>query len=377
MAGELAARGIDLDLAPVADVNSNPANPVIGIRSFGADPKLVARHVAAFVSGLQETGVAACAKHFPGHGGTELDSHLELPIVTGGRSELEPALEPFRAAIGAGVQAVMTAHIVVRALADKPATLSREALQTLLREELGFRGLAVTDALEMRAVSATVGVEEGAVRALEAGADALCLGRDLGPGEIERIQSAVVEAVRAGRLPEERLQEAAGRVGATASWTSSARPPRGPRRREVGAQAARRALRVEGALGSPDPALVVELRPEPSQAAGDAGRGLGDALRARNPDWEVVRLREAPGDAGAFLGGQGRSRLVVVARDAHRHRWQRDTLETLLRARPDVILVETGLPVWRPELASRYLATYGAGRANLEAAAERLLAPDA
>jgi beta-N-acetylhexosaminidase len=254
----------------------------------------------------------------------------------------------------------MTAHIVVRALADEPATLSREALQTLLREELGFRGLAVTDALEMRAVSATVGVEEGAVRALEAGADALCLGRDLGPAEIERIQSAVVEAVRAGRLPEERLQEAAGRIGQPRAGRPGA-AARGPRRREVGAQAARRALRVEGALGSPDPALVVELRPEPSQAAGDAGRGLGDALRARNPDWEVVRLREAPGDAAALLGGHGRSRLVVVAQDAHRHRWQRDTLETLLRARPDVIVVETGLPVWRPERASRYLATYGAG----------------
>ncbi len=176
LGAELAAAGINLDFAPVADVNTNPLNPVIGIRSFGADGELVARHVAAFVGGLQRAGVAACAKHFPGHGDTSVDSHLALPVV---ESIEDVALEPFRAAIAAGVQSIMTAHIVVQALGDSPATMSREILHDVLRDELGFRGLVVTDALEMRAISATVGVEEGAVRAIAAGADALCLGHDL------------------------------------------------------------------------------------------------------------------------------------------------------------------------------------------------------
>ena len=118
---DLAAVGVNLDFAPVADVNENPRNPVIGVRSFGASPDLVARHVAAFVRGLQRQGVAACAKHFPGHGNTEADSHLELPVVSG---DVRPGLEPFRAAIDAGVAAIMTAHVVVPGLDELPATLS-------------------------------------------------------------------------------------------------------------------------------------------------------------------------------------------------------------------------------------------------------------
>ncbi|HSR23832.1 MAG TPA: glycoside hydrolase family 3 N-terminal domain-containing protein, partial [Candidatus Eisenbacteria bacterium] len=116
LGAELAAAGIDLDLAPVADVNSNPDNPVIGVRSFGADPELVAAHTAAFVEGLQSAGVAACVKHFPGHGDTAVDSHLDLPVVAGGEGALEVALRPFRAAIAAGTRAVMTAHLVVPGL---------------------------------------------------------------------------------------------------------------------------------------------------------------------------------------------------------------------------------------------------------------------
>ena len=145
IAGRLARCGVNMNLAPVADVNTNPDNPVIGVRSFGADPELVARHVAAFVEGTQRQGVAACAKHFPGHGDTAVDSHVGLPVVAG---DLEAALLPFRAAIAAGVKALMTAHLVVPALDDVPATLSRRILSRLLRDELGFDGLVITDALE-------------------------------------------------------------------------------------------------------------------------------------------------------------------------------------------------------------------------------------
>ena len=359
MGGDLAEVGINLDLAPVADVNSNPLNPVIGVRSFGADAELVGRHVAAFVAGLQRVGVAACAKHFPGHGATEQDSHLEVPVVSEG---LEAGLAPFRAAVGAGVQVVMTAHIRVPELGDAPATLSREIVGGLLRRELGFEGMVMTDALEMRAVSATVGVEEGAVLALAAGADALCLGH-LGPESVHR---TIVDAIHTGHLEEGRLREAAARVGRVGRWASRAAPDRvGPT--EVGAAAARRALELEGRVSLSRPALVVELRPEPSIAAGEAGRGLGESLRSRLPDVDVIRLDGAPDDARRLL--DGRRQLVVAVRDAHRYAWQRRTAQTLLETAADGIVVETGLPHWRPEGAAGYVATHGTGLVNLDAAA--------
>jgi beta-N-acetylhexosaminidase len=362
MGSDLADVGINLDLAPVADVNTNPQNPVIGVRSFGADAEVVARHVAAFVSGLQRVGIAACAKHFPGHGATEQDSHEELPTVSEG---LENALLPFRAAIDAGVRCVMTAHIRVPRLGEAPATLNREILRGLLRGDLRFFGLVMTDALEMRAVSATVGVEEGAVLALSAGADALCLGRDLPPGSVQR---ALVDAVRARRLDEERLREAAGRVSQTARWASRAGPDR-LASREVGAAAARRALAIDGRVALTRAPLVIELSPTPSIAAGKAGRGLGESIRSRVPATEVVRLREAPPDAAVLLDGHGERQLVVVVRDAHRYAWQRAIAETLLARARDGVLVETGLPCWRTEVAGGYVATHGAGRVNLDAAA--------
>jgi beta-N-acetylhexosaminidase len=352
--GDLAAVGVTLDLAPVADVNSNPRNPVIGIRSFGSEPELVARHVAAFVRGLQGADVTACVKHFPGHGDTEVDSHLDLPTVGG---DLDAALLPFRAAIDAGARAIMTAHIRVPELDDVPATMSRRILHDLLREELGFTGLVVTDALDMKGV-ATVGME-AAVRALAAGADALCLGPGRGPEPVERVQRTIVEAVSTGRLSEERLAEAAGRVAKTAAapGPGAGHVPGSV----VGLEAARRALRVEGAVELTRPPLVVELRPEPSIAAGPARHSLGEVLGA-----ETVSSADA-------LARRERQ-IVLVLRDAHRHDWQRETAEQVLAAAPDAVVVETGIPLWRPDGGAGYVATNGAGRVNYEAAAE-VLAP--
>jgi beta-N-acetylhexosaminidase len=364
LGSELAGVGINLDLAPVADVNTDPQNPVIGVRSFGADPELVSRHVAAFVPGMQRVGVASCAKHFPGHGATEQDSHHELPVASG---SLEEALLPFRAAVATGVRAVMTAHIRVPELGAAPATLNREILQGLLRDELRFPGLVITDALEMRAVSATVGVEEGAVLALAAGADALCLGHDLPPDAVHR---ALLDAVRTGRLDEGRLREAAERVSDTASWAARAAPD-SRASRDVGAAAARRALQTADTVALSRPALVVELSPRPSIAAGEAGRGLGESIRARLPATKVIRLGEAPREAARLLDDHADRQLVVAVRDAHRHSWQRAATESLLAASRDAIVVETGLPGWRPSGAA-YIATHGAGRVNLDAAAEVL-----
>jgi len=213
----------------------------------------------------------------------------------------------------------------------------------------------------MRAVSWTVGVEEGAVRSLAAGADALCLGHDLEP---DAVHAAIVAAVAEGRLPEERLQEAAGRVadlGATAPG-DAVEPAN-----EVGLQAARRALLAEGEVALDRPPLVVELVPEPSIAAGAAGHGLAELL----PGAEALRFHDEPLDARAIASDHFDRRLVIVMRDAHRYGWERHTVEALLDAAADAIVVEVGIPGWRPP-AVGYIATYGLGRANLTAAAELL-----
>jgi beta-N-acetylhexosaminidase len=369
LGADLRAAGVNIDLAPVADVNSNPLNPIIGVRSFGSDPDLVSRHVAAFVLGLQSVGVAACAKHFPGHGDTAVDSHLELPTVTADRATLlERELPPFRAAVEAGAKSLMTAHIRMPTLDDMPATLSSLFLTELLRGELRFEGMVMTDALEMRAISATVGVEEGAVRAIAAGADALCLGHDLGEDAVDALTRAVVDAVAAGRLREERVADAAQRVREVALWAAAPRSPARPNaaRRE---EAARRAVLRSGQARLTRRPVVIELATTPSIAVGDRP-GPGEALCRLLPEPELIRLDEGDGP-DSFEPQPGRQ-LVVVARDAHRHDWQRRAIESLLRAAPDTVVVEVGLPQWRPNGDAAFVATYGAARVNLEAAAEAI-----
>ena len=195
--------GLNWVLAPVCDVNNNPANPVINVRAWGEDPATAGALAAAFCRGAQAEGVLTCAKHFPGHGDTASDSHLELPLLPHSRARLEAVeLPPFRDAIAAGVAAVMTAHLLLPALdGEHPATLSRPVLTGLLRDELGFVGLIVTDALVMEAIAGRYGVSEAAVLALEAGADLVLM-----PGDAEGAIDAIVAAVHSGRLSLERLQ---------------------------------------------------------------------------------------------------------------------------------------------------------------------------
>jgi beta-N-acetylhexosaminidase len=374
IAGELRAARVTLNLAPVADVNSNPRNPVIGVRSFGSEAELVARHVAAFVTGTQEHGVAACAKHFPGHGDTGVDSHLELPVVDDDRDQLVTGpLLPFRAAVEAGVAAIMTAHILAPALDSVPATLSEPVISGLLRGELGFDGTIVSDALEMKAISAHVSIEEGAVRALAAGVDALCIGHDVDDGLVERVHGSLVHAVSSGRLRRERLEGAAAAVARLGRSTAAAASNGAPDP-SIGAEAARRALRVRGDVALDGSPLVVELEPAPLVAAGPAAHGLGSEISARRSGSAVLLLHERPGNpADVVRSAEGRP-LVLVLRDAARHPWQRDTASDLIELRPDAIVVETGLPGWTPSEATAYIETFGSGRVNLEAAAD-LLAP--
>ena len=389
LGAELAAAGIDLDLAPVADVNSNPDNPVIGVRSFGADADLVAAHVAAFVEGLQSAGVGACVKHFPGHGDTAVDSHVGLPVVAGGAEELEAALRPFRSAIAAGVRAVMTAHLVVPVLDAEPATVSRAVLTGLLRERLGYTGLVITDGLEMAAIRSTIGLEEGAVRALEAGADAICVGGGLAEEDVvDLLAGALVDAVRSGRLGEERLAEAAGRVAAAGGAARrGAAPDRG-----LGLEAARRALRAAGLAPLTGPPVVVELRPEASIAVGVVPWGMGEVLRGRDPAVTVMSYTEddlpplrPPGggprggvatpDLDAVAAEAAGRPLVLVVRDLHRWPAHAVAADAILARRPDTIVVEMGLPVRRPAGARAWLDTHGAARVSAVAAADLLVGP--
>jgi len=206
---EARAMGVHVPFAPVLDVNNNPENPIINIRSFGEDPRQVARLGVAFVHGVQEHGAIATGKHFPGHGDTEIDSHIALPIIPVDRARMDSTeLVPFQAAIDAGMRAVMTAHIAVPAITgDLPSTLSGAVLTDLLRDEMGFGGLVFTDAMDMAAVDRRFPRGEASVRAIEAGADVLLM-----PPDIESALHAVVQAVRSGRISEARIDQSVRRL---------------------------------------------------------------------------------------------------------------------------------------------------------------------
>jgi beta-N-acetylhexosaminidase len=445
---DLARLGINVDLAPCVDVLDGEENPAIGTRSFGADPALVSRHAAAAVRGLQSAGVAATAKHFPGHGSTRADTHEVVASITGDLAEVwRRDLPPFQAAIGAGVAAIMPGHLRLPELTGElPASLSAAAMTGLLRGELGFDGTIISDALEMRAVSGPYGIPEAAVMAIIAGVDLLCLGRDVPEEEYHAIGAAVSEAARSGRLPAGRLEEAADRVAKLRAWLAAERVKRGldsvggtggtggtsvvsgvsgvltggaggaevsgalagvggP----VGLQAARRAVQLAGGLSRPggrpsvtDP-LIVEVEPRGNVAVGRAAWGLSPwapagsvrrivasssspaagldgaeeagACTSVGPVPIPLEAGEEPAEeataADVLAAAAGRS-LVLVVRDAHRSPGTRDLVTSVLAERPDAIVVEMGLPVWRPPAGAAYVATWGAARVNAQAAAEVL-----
>jgi beta-N-acetylhexosaminidase len=372
--GDLARLGINLDLAPCADVLVPGGSAVVGTRSFGSDPDLVARHVTAAVAGLQGAGVAACAKHFPGHGSTASDSHLALATVTGTMADLRARdLPPFAAAIAGGTAAVMPGHLRVPELTGElPATLSSAAVSGLLRGELGFDGAVICDALEMKAASGIFGIPEAAVLAVRAGVDLLCLGRDTDEAMYQAVRTALTDAVASGRLTGDRLAEAADRVAALRAWLADARELGGPGAPDaaagaaIGLVAARRALRRSGPVPSSlvDP-LVIEVEPEENIAAGRFTWGFARWAETR-------RVDPAAGDGAAaspiIAAAEGRSLVLAVRHGSG----ALPLVNELLRARPDAIVVDMGAPAWTPPPGTAYLATYGASRACAQAAAEAL-----
>jgi beta-N-acetylhexosaminidase len=333
---ELGALRIGLDLAPDVDVNSSPDNPVIGVRSFGDDPALVSAHTRAWVEGLQSTGVAACAKHFPGHGDTVVDSHHGLPRVDVTFEVLqERELAPFRAAVTAGVAAVMTSHIVVSALDPHcPATFSRTVIG-VLRDDLGFDGVVVSDALDMAGASADNGIPEAAVRALVAGVDLLCLGSGTSQETYDAVHAAVVAAVQSGRLPEGRVAEAAARVRTLATTTAQRMPGAGLAADVLSAtlpdESVVRAFRVGDTarawLAAPGPLAVVQVDSTANLAVGGVSWGPA-ALGA------TVAETEVPDGA----------RVAVVGRAVGAGHPASAVVERLRAAGHVVVLVECGWP---------------------------------
>ncbi|MGY4719699.1 glycoside hydrolase family 3 N-terminal domain-containing protein [Naumannella huperziae] len=374
----LRGEGIDLTAAPDVDVNSDPDNPVIGVRAFGDDPELVARHGAAFVRGLHAGGVASCAKHYPGHGATRQDSHLALPRVDAPEAVVrERDLEPFAAAVAAGTDAIMTAHVIFDAFGREPATLNPRLI-ALLRDELGFDGVVCTDALDMAAIRDGWGMGRGAALALAAGVDLICIGNPVGGGydpaaALAEIVDAIIGAVRSGALRETRLAEAAGRVARLAERAAARRAAFGePVRRapgtrsEVGTQIAREALRRTGPL----PKLgtrpwLAELRGPDNIAAGRTRPWALVELAARVPGARRVVIETI-----ADLAGLDDEPLVVLL-GAQPDGATAELLDAVLDRRPDALVINTGVP---RDLRGNVLETAGPGRVEAIAAAEALLA---
>ncbi|WP_194420425.1 glycoside hydrolase family 3 protein [Microbacterium abyssi] len=383
---ELARRarrvGVDVVLGPVADVNTDPRNPVIGVRSFGADAALVSRHVAATVHGLQNGGVAACVKHFPGHGDTHLDSHHALPVITLDPSEVDNVhLEPFRAAIAAGVDTIMTAHIVVPACGAQPATLNPAVLERL--REMGFDGVIITDALDMAAVRESVGLGGGAVQALAAGADLLCIGNPTNPGDDahpdqdERdylaAREAIVAALRNGTLSRERVEQARERVRVLATKLAAATSAAVPN--FDGASIVRRALRVTSELDAAASALsVVDARRRSTLAVDSAAAYVsealaGDGFRVR---LDIARATETERDAALDAAVAAGGRLVLLIDRPDVDAGQRALVELAARRQPDAVVVNVGLAAQHP-LPLPVVEVAAASRVGAEAARALLL----
>ncbi|MDR4533547.1 glycoside hydrolase family 3 N-terminal domain-containing protein [Glutamicibacter sp. PS] len=331
IARELRSLGFNLNLAPDADINSCAENPVIGVRSFGTDPDVVAAHTAAYTVGLQGEGVAACAKHFPGHGDTNADSHLTLPVVSAEQSLLaQRELVPFVKAIATDVAAIMTSHILVPDVdAQNPATFSRSILHELLRGDLGFRGVIISDALDMAGASAHTGIPTAAVRALQAGADLLCLGTGTTAESFDAIARAIIEAVSSGALSESRLREATQR---TAQLASRYRPREVSARGETlpsgqWSRAFELGCRVEEWISDPAPVQLVQVDSTSNPAVGHV-------------PWGLASVAPTVGLENIVTG----SKILLAARGLHAKHPARATVETLRAAGHRVLLVNFGWP---------------------------------
>jgi beta-N-acetylhexosaminidase len=365
----LVAAGITVNFAPCADLTLTELDPIIGVRAFGSDPRGAAQQIEPWIRGLQRCGVAACAKHFPGHGAATEDSHATLPVLARTERMLrEVELVPFAAAIAAGVRSVMLGHLVIPAWDTKPASLSPKAV-AVLRDELGFTGTVVTDAIDMGAVTGSAGMAGGAIAALCAGEDTLVIGGTYtDEGTVITLVDALVEAVLRDELPVDRLYEAANRTLALGDRTGFSG---GDWDHEIGLIAARRAVRTQGEPKLAGAPLVVELNVAPTIAVGEVPWSFGAQLKSLVPETEVLRLSKEDATLTRIASAADGRQVVVVTRDGGRYPWIVDLLGELVPSGLDLIRVETGVP--GPTLGvSAILDTHGAARVCLRAGAELL-----
>jgi beta-N-acetylhexosaminidase len=384
---ELRAVGVNTNFAPVADVNTNAQNPVIGVRSFGEDPALVGELATIATRELQGERVSATLKHFPGHGDTEVDSHYGLPIVTYDRQTLEDIhLAPFADAITAAPDAIMTAHMIVEAVdPDLPATLSQKVLTGLLREEMGYEGVIVTDSLDMAGVREFWGDDRVPVLALQAGADVL-----LNPPAMDVAYDAVLEAVRSGELREKRIDESVRRILRMKldrgmfhdAFTSSAAVDATvgiPDHLAVADEIADRAttlVRNEDATLPLDPTLT----PEVLVAGPPAGNPtlFGQELTARGFTTTVQTTAAAPTPtqrAAAVAAARDADVVVVPANNAWRSAAQQQFIRELVATGTPVVVVGTrdAYDISRVPDVDAFVATYGNRAVSLRAAARVLV----
>ncbi|WP_261556470.1 glycoside hydrolase family 3 protein [Frankia tisae] len=347
---DLRALGVNVDFAPDADVNTNPANPVIGERSFGDDPAAVARLTAAAVGGFASAGVAAAAKHFPGHGSTSVDSHLDLPVVASSRARLDTVdLAPFRAAIAAGVPMVMVGHLLATALdGASPASLSPAVVTSLLRRQLGFDGVVVTDALNMAAITKQNSPAEAAVRAVLAGNDLLLM-----PPRLVEARDGLLTAMRTGRVPASRIDDSARRV-LHLKWrlAHATQAPAG----DGPAVAARVASRSVTVLAQDCGVLPLRAgRPVTVAGSSTAADRLRAALAARGI---VAAPPSAAGGTSASATGTTPVTIILAGNAG-----------PPARAAPGTVVVSTATPYHPPTGAAAWLATYSTDPASLTALA--------
>ena len=392
---ELAAMGINVAYAPCCDVNINPQNPVIGVRSFGEDPERVGELAAAVIEGIQSCGVAATAKHFPGHGDTASDSHHGVPSVPYGLDRLRSVeLPPFAAAVRAGVRLVMTAHVALPAVDGReglPATLSPAVLGGLLRGELGFTGVAVSDAMDMRAIRQGEELGQDALRAAQAGIDLLLMGAD--PEDQRRAYTSLLQAARSGELQEENLRSAYNRVVELKGWLAGRAQPE----IEAVGCAAHRAVADEIAAASltlvRDRAGLLPLRPAPgdriavvvpqprdltpADTSSYVHPGLAGAVRRfHEPTREfVVPVAPTGGDIAALLDALRGFQFVVVGTiNACHHPGQADLVRAVVRSGIPTVAAALRLPYDAgaiPE-APTFACTYGILEPSMNALAGAL-----
>ncbi|GAA1389293.1 glycoside hydrolase family 3 N-terminal domain-containing protein [Luteococcus peritonei] len=359
LGADLAGCGITLDLTPVLDVASEPANPVIGSRSFGASPDQVARLGAALVSGLHEHGVAACGKHFPGHGDTTVDSHVGLPVIDAPRQVvLERDVAPFAALAGV-LDAVMTGHLLVPALGEGPASLSSWCY-ALLRET-GFEGVALTDALGMRAVSGA-DIGPAVVQALAAGADLCCLDAPMqrdGRTTFEQARRAVEAALADGFLDPAALEASGERNRALGRELVPVASQDEQVLQREGLELARRAVSARGDVRVGPRVAFLDLRARLNHAAGEQPPTLAEEL-ARVREVEPLQAGESLGELPLVL--QVREPLLAP---------EGELLAQLLRARPDAVVVHCGQADAAPAV-DRLVLAHDAGRAMARTAVELL-----